>query len=172
MSPQEQACSGQGLIISISLTCDDLNKQSPTAWVKPPRKVAGMTARTISRFWTKVQIGAADECWMWLAAKVPNGYGVVWVGIGAKRPGNKEYAHRVSYCLEHKAWPPKGQVVMHSCDNRGCVNPAHLSLGTQRENLKQAVKRGRHMGPVRVFDDPEHMANAKYDARYSDHGRA
>jgi hypothetical protein len=171
MSPQEQACLGQSLIISTLLTCCIKNNPPVVPWVAPPPPVAGLSWRTISRFWSKVQKCDKDECWPWLAYKLPNGYALFWVGTRPNTHKRTEYVHRISYCLEHKSWPPKGQVVMHSCDNRGCVNPAHLSLGTQRENLKQAVKRGRHMGPVRVFDDPEHMANAKYDARYSDHGR-
>ena len=67
------------------------------------------------------------------------GYYEAWVG-------RKKYrAHRLAYCRHHGIDPDtvKGQVVLHSCDNPGCVNPLHLSLGTHRDNQKDKFRKGR-----------------------------
>ena len=52
------------------------------------------------------------------------------------------YAHRLSYIL-HVGIPAKGLVILHSCDNPRCVNPAHLSAGTSRENALDKARKGR-----------------------------
>jgi len=72
------------------------------------------------------------------------------VNLGRWADGRQhtEYAHRISYVLHHGDIPsglPR-RVVMHACDNPACVNPAHLSLGTQQDNLRDAVAKGRPVG--------------------------
>lgn len=92
------------------------------------------------RFWDKVERGAADECWPWTARVDRRGYGQFKV-----RQGLLVRAHRVSWEL-HFGPIPRGAVVRHSCDNPPCVNPAHLALGSHRDNADDREKRGRTKG--------------------------
>ena len=92
------------------------------------------------RFWVKVDKRGLQECWNWLASLDSRGYG----NFGIKRGGKfvMQRAHRIAY--ELATGPvPAGLVVRHSCDNRRCCNPAHLSIGTQSDNMNDAVERGR-----------------------------
>ena len=74
--------------------------------------------------------------WQWKAGKTSYGYGLM--SIGKKL----EYAHRVSYQIHNGKIPP-GMHVLHSCDDPGCVNPEHLHLGTNADNIREKVERGR-----------------------------
>lgn len=94
------------------------------------------------RFWRYVEKRADDECWPWDGHKTPNGYGRIQTG-GKGSP--HESAHRVSYELHHGPIP-EGLVIMHSCDNPACVNPAHLSVGTYKDNTQDMIRKGRKRG--------------------------
>ena len=87
------------------------------------------------RFWPKVRIQRG--CWEWLACKV-QGYGRLGIG----RSGSTMAAHRLSWII-HNGPIRSALFVLHSCDNPGCVNPSHLFLGTQRDNLYDMTKKGR-----------------------------
>ena len=91
------------------------------------------------RFWEKVDRRGADECWPWLAAKNSLGYGVM--RPEGQRSGPTVKAHRVSLMLSGVS--VDGYVVRHRCDNPSCVNPAHLELGSQMENVSDMISRGR-----------------------------
>lgn len=93
------------------------------------------------RFWEYVDIQGPDDCWEWTRGK-SSGYGRV--GMGGRRV---EYSHRYAFFLTHGRWPEG--VVMHSCDNPPCCNPAHLSEGTHKENLQDMARKRRH-GSCRV----------------------
>ena len=87
-------------------------------------------------FWKHVNPAPADMCWEWGLSIGGPGYGVCWVD------GKCHNAHKLAYALSHGP-VPKGQVVRHSCHNRKCCNPSHLSVGTRKDNAQDAVKAGR-----------------------------
>lgn len=89
------------------------------------------------RFWPKVNAGSPEECWLWNAARDSHGYGQLRI------TGGHLQAHRVSYELAIGQIPP-GLHVRHRCDNPPCVNPLHLEVGTQSDNMRDCVERGRH----------------------------
>jgi len=101
-----------------------------------------ITQDFVARFWRKVDRKGGDSCWPWLGAKSTSGYGVV--SINGKHKG----AHRVCYAIENGADKLTPEMhVCHSCDNRICVNPSHLSLGTALDNMAQREARGRGNRP-------------------------
>lgn len=88
------------------------------------------------RFWDFVSKG--EGCWLWRGGT--NGkYGVL--GRGG-RGAPMVYAHRLSYELAHGE-VPSGLYVMHSCDTPLCVRPEHLAVGTQTDNMRDAMNKGR-----------------------------
>lgn len=84
-----------------------------------------------TRFWSKVQRGEQNECWPWTAYRNAQGYGLF------RLHGAMQRAPRVAISA------PEGMIVRHTCDNPACVNPNHLKLGTQQQNIADCTARGR-----------------------------
>ncbi len=100
------------------------------------------------RFWRMVNkdgptvSGMDSPCWVWLGGKIKARfpYGQFWTGKGTM------LAHRWSF--EHHNGPiPVGLLALHRCDNCPCVNPAHLFLGTMKDNLADMRRKGRDRKP-------------------------
>jgi HNH endonuclease len=96
---------------------------------------------TLESFWGRV-VKADNGCWNWVGAiQTTTGYGAVLMrGVRG--------AHRISWTLAHGAIPA-GLYVCHHCDNRICVNPAHLFLGTHQDNMRDMRLKGRGGVPLK-----------------------
>lgn len=104
-------------------------KKSCGCWRKPPNK-----PDFVSRFWKFVE--KTSTCWNWVGSKCFYGYGQLSI------QGKPKRANRISYEM-HKGEIPIHMFVCHSCDNPSCVNPDHLWLGNQKDNMKDMKKKNR-----------------------------
>jgi len=90
-------------------------------------------------FRAKTLIYGDDECWEWRSGRHWKGYGMM-----TTVSGKVMYAHRISWNL-HRGEIPGKLMVLHHCDNPGCVNPKHLFLGTGKDNADDMDKKGRRV---------------------------
>lgn len=107
---------------------------------KNHRSIPALKPQEISRFWAKVDHRGLFECWVWNASCDHIGYGHFGVGRVVL------LVHRIAWFLKNGPIP-QGMCVCHKCDNPSCVNPAHLFLGTQRDNMKDRDDKGRRTAP-------------------------
>ena len=89
------------------------------------------------RLWKRVD--KSGECWVWLGMRDASGYGRIQVGP------DPLLCHRVAWMLTNGPIP-RGKHVLHRCDNRRCVRPDHLFVGTNADNVKDRVRKGRSGG--------------------------
>lgn len=114
-----------------------------------------------ARFWAKVNkdgptpahVPNLGPCWTWIGARNDAGYGMCWI---KDRPTPWQRAHRISLeiALCRPLYSGPRWVVMHLCDNRGCVNPEHLLEAKQCDNMDDMTRKGRRVhGPKPSGDD-------------------
>lgn len=123
------------------------------------RRAAGVPVRraipVAERFWDKVE--KSPGCWTWLSARDRHGYG----RIGLTN-GRAVLAHRVAY--ELVIGPiPSGMVLDHLCRNPPCVNPAHLEVVTQAENMRRAAAAITHCPRGHAYDEANTYRNPSGD---------
>jgi predicted XRE-type DNA-binding protein len=97
----------------------------------------------VERFWAKVSKAGPDECWLWTGAVEVAGYGKLYIGRNATGTARFVKAHRYSWELAHERAIPDGLYTLHSCDTPRCVNPAHLRVGTNADNIADRADRKR-----------------------------
>ncbi len=116
------------------------------------------------RFWAKVE--KTETCWIWTGAVYQNtGYGAAWMGNGVIG------AHRVAYELTHGSPIPKkhkGQAasIDHLCRNKRCVNPDHLELVTQQENIRRGAHGDLKEACVHGHAYPENQRHSRTGTRF------
>ena len=97
----------------------------------------------LKRLSSHIHVTTEDDCWEWQASRTPPGYGRTHVFDPVAGKNRGEYAHRLAYIAENGVDIPAGMVIMHLCDNPPCCNPAHLRMGTYRDNTQDAIRKGR-----------------------------
>lgn len=96
--------------------------------------------KLIKRFWNKVN--KTETCWQWQASIFTNGYGQFLAKAGLTMK-----THRIAWIIGNNNFIPNDKIIMHICDNKLCVNPLHLKLGTPQENTLDSVAKGRWYKP-------------------------
>lgn len=93
----------------------------------------------LNRFWGYVTKGSQDECWIWSGPLNGSGYAFLFVRF-AGRKWTQWLAHRLSFAIANGS-VPEGAQVNHKCDNKLCVSPSHLWLGSQKDNMMDALSK-------------------------------
>jgi len=150
--PIDQFCKHSSSPDGLSYWC----KSCRTIYLREYRGYKEYQYRSVTeRFWEKVDRGNPDDCWLWTGAQVSNGYGTIRIGYKAN------YAHRLSWEFEY-GQVPTDLFVCHHCDTPSCVNPAHLFVGTAKDNSDDMVLKGRRRTVSKKHTDMVTDARAEY----------
>jgi len=129
---------GCGKKVRVNGLCNRHNMQKLNGETLRPLQVQFHGLTEEARFLKRVNVKTKDECWEWTASQNRVG----WHGQWRNAAGQIELTHRASWRL-FKSEIPGGMFVLHKCDNPLCVNPGHLFLGTQSDNLHDMWGKGR-----------------------------
>ncbi len=118
------------------------------------------------RFWARVKKGAPDECWPWQPTFVKAFKEQTKWRYGRFEHGWKIYkSHRLAWQLTHGEIP-EGLWVLHKCDNPPCCNPAHLFLGTDLDNVRDCIAKGRFTRNPQKGEDHHQSKLTDRDVRF------
>lgn len=121
--------------------------------------------KAVERFWSYVDVRSDDGCWEWQKTRAPNGYGRIYIG-------KKGYcASRWIYGVLHGPIPDEMQVC-HRCDNRACVRPDHLFLGTRSDNMRDCASKGRNIMQRKPHLSSLHLKRCRSNVKGERHGNA
>ncbi len=127
-----------------------------------------MRPRTLLLFWQKVDKRSPDECWPWLAATSPNGYGVFSTSFRGWTHSTS--AHRVSWVIANESRVPGGAELDHLCRNPLCVNPGHLEAVTHSTNIRRGSRAvAGDSPPVRFGNVTVRKRGKRYQAMWIEH---
>jgi hypothetical protein len=99
-------------------------------------KIKNIPSKTLLE--SRIAIDSVSGCWNWLGYVQSGGYGQLRINNAPVS------THRLSWKLYNDQEIPNGLCVLHKCDNRRCINPAHLFLGTPRDNVRDCINKGRN----------------------------